>query len=99
MMGISNMHITKAKARVLSKAASGFVMISGGFSGEASPECIRHPKFDRRSHIEWLLTHGLLVPGEGANQFVLSNQGIEEISNVPKSFRWKENQQTQESKE
>jgi hypothetical protein len=85
---MESFNITKAKARVLYKAAQGYVMISGGFSGETDPHCIYQHNFDRRSHIETLLVAGFLVPGEGANQFVLSPSGAEVISKLPKSFRW-----------
>lgn len=80
--------ITKAKARVLTKANSGFVMISGGFSGTPDPDCIAHPKFDRRGHIEQLVAAGILTPGDGANQFCLSDQGRVALAAVPKSYRW-----------
>lgn len=81
--------ITKAKARVLTKARSGFVMISGGFSGTPDPECISQPKFDRRRHIEQLVAAGLLTPGEGANQFCLSQTGGVALASVPPSYRWR----------
>jgi hypothetical protein len=80
--------ITKAKARVLTKASSGCVMISGGFSGTEDKECIHLPQFDRRQHIEPLVAVGLLVPGEYANQYCLSEQGGVALADLPKSMRW-----------
>lgn len=91
------MKITKAKARVLSKAAcNGFVMISGGFSGQPNPKCIKSVIFDRKRHIEDLVNLGLLKSGFYSNQFVCTDIGKIILNQLPPSLRWKAEEETKE---
>lgn len=90
------MKITKAKARVLSKAAVDFVMISGGFSGKPDHNCIKNMQFDRKRHIEDLVNLGLLKPGLFSNQFVCTDFGKIAVNQLPPSLRWKPEATTME---
>ena len=73
--------ITEAQMRTLRKARErGFVMIYGVFSeqGEGGFET-QFSNFDRRMRIDVLLVRGLLRPGRGFNQYVLTNTGIRAV--------------------
>jgi hypothetical protein len=80
--------ITKAKARVLIKAYSSCVMISGEFSGMPSKKCIKTRNFDRRRHVEELFALGLIRAGDGYNQFVCSELGRSTVEKLPPSLRF-----------
>jgi hypothetical protein len=92
-----NMRISKAKARVLTKAHAAFVMISGEFSGIPDKQSLKTKNFDRRRHIEELYELGLLVHGDGFNQFVCSKFGRQIVEKLPPSLRFNLDELTEEA--
>ncbi|MBO1361801.1 hypothetical protein J2D73_18625 [Acetobacter sacchari] len=78
--------LTRAQRRALNKASlAKFIMIDGAFSGVSSGCHVDDPSRDARSHIERLVSWKLLWPGEGFNQYVITDAGRNAISKKRRS--------------